>query len=133
MAGEMFLGHFLNGCRVKNSGGRDEGGFGQVLGPSLEILLEPRSDGHRKSGFFAVKNLRRKILFEGLPEDEFGLATSHFVIGSKGESVGNEIRIEEGNTDFEGVRHAGAIDLHQDAFLKIKFCAKIEDSFQTSG
>jgi hypothetical protein len=108
----MFSGHFLNGCRVKNSGGRDEGGFGQVLGPSLEILLEPRGDGHGKSGFFAVKNLRRKIMFESLAEDEFGLATSHFVIGPKGEGVGYKVGIEEWNTDFEGVRHASAIDLH---------------------
>ena len=83
LAGEMFPGHFLDGHRIKNSGRGDEGGLGQVLSPSLEILLEPRGDGHRKSGFFAVKNLGRKILFEGLAEDEFGLATSHFVIGSK--------------------------------------------------
>jgi hypothetical protein len=98
----------------------------------LEILLEPGGDGHGESGFFAVKNLCRKILFECLTEDEFGLATSHFVIGSKREGVGDEIGIEEGNPDFEGVCHAGAIDLHQDTFLKIQFRAKIEDSFQTS-
>lgn len=72
-------------------------------------------------------------MFEGLAEDEFGLATSHFVIGSKREGVGDEIGIEERNPDFEGVCHAGAIDLHQDAFLKIQFRAKVEDSFQTSG
>jgi hypothetical protein len=79
-----------------------------------------------------VKNFGGKIMFEGLAEDEFGLATSHFVIGSKGEGVGDEIGIEEGNPDFEGVCHASAIDLHQDAFLKIQFRAKVEDSFQTS-
>jgi len=58
-------------------------------------------------------------MFEGLAEDEFGLATSHFVIGSKGKGVGDEIGIEERNSDFKGVRHTGAIDLHKDAFLKI--------------
>ena len=119
LPGEMFPGHFLDGRRIKNSGGGDEGGFGQVLSPSLEILLKPRGDWHGESGFFAVKNLGRKILFKGLAEDEFGLATSHFVIGSKGEGVGNEIRIEERNSYLKGVRHAGSIDLHQDALLKI--------------
>ena len=133
LVGEMFPGHFLDGHRIKNSGGGDEGGFSQVLSPLLEILLEPRGDGHGKSGFFAVKNVGRKIMFESLPEDEFGLATSHFVIGSKGEGVGYKVGIEEGNTDFEGVRHASPIDLHQDALLKVQFCAEIEDSFQTSG
>ena len=41
LPGEMFPGHFLDGRRIKNSGRGDEGGFGQVLSPSLEILLEP--------------------------------------------------------------------------------------------
>ena len=111
LPGEMFLGHFLDGRRIKNSSGGNEGGFGQVLSPSLEILLKPRGNWHGESGFFAVKNLGRKILFEGLAEDEFGLATSHFVIGSKREGVGDEIGIEERNSYFKGVCHAGAIDL----------------------
>ena len=110
LAGEMFLGHFLDGRRIKNSGGGDEGGLGQVLSPSLEILLKPRGDWHGESGFFAVKNLSGKILFESLAEDEFGLATSHFVIGSKREGVGDEIGIEKRNPYFKGVRHAGSID-----------------------
>ena len=45
--------------------------------------------------------------------------------------MSDEIGIKEGNADFEGVGHAGTIHLHQDALLKIKFRAQVEDTFQT--
>ena len=47
--------------------------------------------------------------------------------------MGDEIGIEEGNADFEGVSHAGAVHLGEDAFLKVKFGAKVENSFQPAG
>ena len=47
--------------------------------------------------------------------------------------MGDEIRIEEGNADFEGMSHAGAVHLGEDAFLKVKFGAEIKNPFQPAG
>jgi hypothetical protein len=43
--------------------------------------------------------------------------------------VGDEIRIKKGNTNFQGVSHAGAVDFHQDALLKVQFCTKVKNTF----
>ena len=47
--------------------------------------------------------------------------------------MGYEIGIEEGNADFEGMGHAGAVHLGEDAFLKVKFGAEVKNPFQPAG
>ena len=132
LAGKMFSGHFLDGHRIKNSGGGHEGGLGELFGPAAKILLEPRGDGHGEAGFFAMEDFGWKIVFESFPKNQFRLAAAHFIIGAKGEGMGDEIGVEKGNANFEGVSHAGAVDLHQDALLKVQFCAKVKNTFEAA-
>ena len=61
--GEVLLGHFADSGWIKNSGGSNKGGLGELFGPAAKILLEPRGDGHGEAGFFAVKNLVGEIVF----------------------------------------------------------------------
>ena len=122
----------LDSGRIKNSGGGHEGGLGELFGPAAKILLEPRGDGHGEAGFFAMEDFGRKIVFESFPKNQFGLAAAHFVVGAKREGVGDEIGVEKGNANFEGVSHAGAVDFHQDALLKVQFCAKVKNTFEAA-
>ena len=132
LAGEVLLGHFADSGWIKNSGGSNKGGLGELFGPAAKILLEPRGDGHGEAGFFAMEDFGRKIVFESFPKNQFGLAAAHFVVGAKREGVGDEIGVEKGNTNFEGVSHAGAVDFHQDALLKVQFCTKVKNTFKAA-
>ena len=127
--GEVLLGHFADSGWIENSGGSNERGVGEVFGPAAKILLKPRGYGHGEAGFFPMEDFGWKIVFESFPKNQFRLAAAHFIIGTKREGVGDEIRIEKGNTNFEGVSHAGAVDFHQDALLKVQFCAKVKNTF----
>ncbi len=128
----MLLGHSLNGGWIKNPCRSHQRGLGEILSPFPKILLQPRGHRHSKTGFFAVKNLMGEIVFEGFPKNQLGLAPAHFVVGTKGEGVRDEIGVEEGHADFEGVGHAGTIDFGQDTLLQVKFRAKVEDSFEAA-
>ncbi len=130
--GEVLLSHFADSGGIENSGGGHEGGLGELFGPAAKILLEPRGDGHGEAGFFAMEDFGRKIVFESFPKNQFGLAAAHFVVGAKREGVGDEIGVEKGNANFEGVSHAGAVDFHQDALLKVQFCAKVKNTFEAA-
>jgi len=129
LAGEMLLGHFADSGWIENSGGSNEGGVGEVFGPAAKILLKPRGYGHGETSFFPMEDFGRKIVFESFPKNQFRLAAAHFIIGTKREGVGDEIRIKKGNTNFQGVSHAGAVDFHQDALLKVQFCTKVKNTF----
>ena len=63
LAGEMLLGHGTDGGGIKNPRGGHERGLGEIFGPTAKILLEPGGDGHGETGFFAMKNFGREIVF----------------------------------------------------------------------
>ena len=79
---KVFVGHSLHCDGIHHASGSHEGGVGKILSPAFEILLEPRGDGHGEAGFLAAKNRFGEIVFEGFPQDEFGLAAAHFVVGT---------------------------------------------------
>jgi hypothetical protein len=133
LAGKVLLGHAADGGGIEDAGGGDEGRLGKIQRPRLQILLEPGGDGHGEAGLFALKNGLGEILTEGLAEDDFGLAAAELVVGAKGEGVGDEIDVEEGDAHLKGVGHGGAIDLHEDALLEVEFGAEIEEAFQAAG
>jgi hypothetical protein len=108
--GEVLLGHFADSGWIENSGGSNEGGVGEVFGPAAKILLKPRGYGHGEACFFPMEDFGRKIVFESFPKNQFRLAAAHFVIGTKREGVGYEIRIQKWDSDLERVGHAGAVD-----------------------
>ena len=108
--GEVLLGHFADSGWIENSGGSNEGGVGEVFGPAAKILLKPRGYGHGEAGFFPMEDFGWKIVFESFPKNQLRLAPAHFVIGTKGEGVGYEIRIQKWDPNLERVGHAGAVD-----------------------
>lgn len=46
--------------------------------------------------------------------------------------MGYEIRIQKWDSDLERVGHAGAVDFCEDTLLKVKFCAKVENTFESA-
>ena len=133
LAGKMFLGHAADGGGIEDAGRFDMGGLGEVEGPALEILLQPGRHGHGEAGFFALEDGFRQIPSQGFPQDQLGLAAAQFVVRAQGEGVGDQIDVEERDADFQGVGHGGAVDFHEDTFLKVKFGAEVEQSFQAPG
>lgn len=83
LAGQVFLRHTTDSGGVEDAGGCDEGGLGQIKSPRLQILLEPSGDRHGEAGLFALKNRFGKVAAESFAQDNLGLATAQFVVGTK--------------------------------------------------
>ncbi len=76
--------------------------------------LEPGADGDGEALFGAGEDLWGEVGGEGLAEDALGLVAAEQ--GAVGELVGelDEVVVEEGGADFEGVGHGGGVDFGEE-------------------